>query len=204
MTAMSSPSNAPGTRERLIQAMSNGLQIGGFHGVALNDLLTQAQAPKGVLYHHFPGGKVDLAVAAIRAFVTHVKTALDGLQATHGDPFQVIGAWLEQAQKALEQGAFERTCPLASVALDSTAEDVVLRQAVARGFAEIREYLESLLEQAGVTGPRASALAILLVSGYEGALIQARVAGSVTPLEETSTLLLEMLRLELTTKVRSK
>jgi TetR/AcrR family transcriptional repressor of lmrAB and yxaGH operons len=45
--------------------MLTALRTKGFHGVGLSELLAQAQAPKGVLYHHFPGGKTELAVAAI-------------------------------------------------------------------------------------------------------------------------------------------
>ena len=52
------------TRERLIAAMSDLLERRGFHGVGLSELLAQAQAPKGVLYHHFPGGKTALMKAA--------------------------------------------------------------------------------------------------------------------------------------------
>ncbi len=32
--------------------------------MGLNDLLADADAPKGSLYHHFPNGKADLALAA--------------------------------------------------------------------------------------------------------------------------------------------
>ena len=57
------------TRTRLITAMADALQRRGLHGVGLNEILRDAQAPKGVLYHHFPGGKTELAVAAIQAIV---------------------------------------------------------------------------------------------------------------------------------------
>ena len=60
-----SPATPPGTRDRLIAAMTDALRRRGFHGVGVSDILQQAGAPKGVLYHHFPGGKAELAVAAI-------------------------------------------------------------------------------------------------------------------------------------------
>ena len=37
--------------------MLGALRRKGYHGVGLNELLADANAPKGVLYHHFPGGK---------------------------------------------------------------------------------------------------------------------------------------------------
>ena len=59
----------PGTRDRLIGAMLQALSTRGLHGVGINELLVAARAPKGVLYHHFPGGKTELAVATIEQLV---------------------------------------------------------------------------------------------------------------------------------------
>lgn len=193
----------PGTRERLIAAMADLLQRRGFHGVGLSDVLAQARAPKGVLYHHFPGGKVELAVAAIQAAVAYMKASFDRLQAANDDPVQVLRAWLEHAQKQLEQSAFERGCPLATVALESTADDHILRQALAQGFGEIRERLTRLLSQAGVTPAKAAQLSTLLVAAYEGALIQSRVTGTVQPVKDIAEMLLEWVRLEIKPKDRS-
>lgn len=52
------------TKDRLIRSAANLFRTRGYHGVGLNDLLADAKAPKGSLYHHFPDGKSDLALAA--------------------------------------------------------------------------------------------------------------------------------------------
>jgi len=52
------------TKDRLIQAAADLFRRRGYHGVGLAELLTAADAPKGSLYHHFPNGKSDLALAA--------------------------------------------------------------------------------------------------------------------------------------------
>lgn len=52
------------TKDRLIRSAANLFRVHGYHGVGLNDLLAEAKAPKGSLYHHFPKGKPDLARAA--------------------------------------------------------------------------------------------------------------------------------------------
>lgn len=56
---------------------------------------------------------------------------------------------------------------------------------MARGFALLRERLAQVLVQAGVNVARASGLAALVVSAYEGALMQARVAGDTQALRAT-------------------
>lgn len=52
------------TKDRLIRAAAQLFRTRGYHGVGLTDLLSEAGAPKGSLYHHFPSGKADLALAA--------------------------------------------------------------------------------------------------------------------------------------------
>ena len=52
------------TKDRLIHSAAVLFRTRGYHGVGLADLLADAKAPKGSLYHHFPNGKSDLAMAA--------------------------------------------------------------------------------------------------------------------------------------------
>ncbi len=38
----------------------------GYHATGLNDILELARAPKGSMYHHFPGGKEAIGVCVIQ------------------------------------------------------------------------------------------------------------------------------------------
>lgn len=80
------------------------------------------------------------------------------------------------------------------MALESTAADQQLREALERGFSAIREELARTFVLAGLTRARARKFATLVVSAYEGALLQARIAGDLKPAKDTIDLLLEMLR----------
>ncbi len=164
--------------------MQHALQHRGLHGIGLNELLTQAKVPKGVLYHHFPGGKVALAVAAIQGTCERLTLLLDRHIQAQSDPAQVLGRWLDAALAQLEQSGFERGCPLATVALESTRDDTALRQALADAFAILRSRIAALLEASSVPAQQAQGMAALLVAAYEGALMQARVAGHAGPMRD--------------------
>lgn len=185
---------APGTRDRLIAAMRESLQRRGLHGVGLADILARADAPKGVLYHHFPGGKTELAIAAIQATAAELGTALDQLMQREPDPAKAMQAWIQGALKRLEASRFERGCPLATVALESTADDPALRTALAEAFATMRGHLATALQRAGHDADGAAALAALIVAAYEGGLLQARVAQSLEPLVLATRSLLTLLQ----------
>lgn len=198
MLRMNEPSEASlPTRERLIAAMLHMLPRKGYHGVGLAELLAHAQAPKGVLYHHFPGGKSALAVAAIDAVVVQLVASLDALMALHTDPVDALAVWMGAAQKRLANSQYERGCPLATIALETTPDDVDIRRALAHGFTAIREHLALKLLAAGLAAEPAREMAALMVSAYEGALLQARVAEHTESMQRTVQALLPWLRLSL-------
>jgi TetR/AcrR family transcriptional repressor of lmrAB and yxaGH operons len=125
--------------------------------------------------------------------------ALDRLLLSEPDPSRALAGWMGSAQKTLAASAFEAGCPLATIALESTPEDTAIRQALADGFAAQRERLSLGLQQAGIDRGRAAGLAALIVSAYEGALVQARVAGGVEVMRRTTDALAELLRQSLPT-----
>lgn len=190
----SSQEAAPGTRERLIAAMLHALKRKGYHGVGLAELLEHASAPKGVLYHHFPGGKAALAVAAIETVTSQMTAGLERLMQRSASPLDALSTWMAAGQKLLATSSFETGCPLATVALESGANDMAIRQALARAFEALRTALASSLRNAGIAADDARNLAALIVSAYEGALLQSRVAGSVDTMSHTSDALLQLVR----------
>ncbi|HEY1028762.1 MAG TPA: TetR/AcrR family transcriptional regulator [Pseudomonas sp.] len=180
------------TRDKLIDAMIDALQRKGLHGVGLNELLASAGAPKGSLYHHFPGGKTELAVAAIEHVGQRAEQAFVSLFQRQPDPLDALATWLQSALGQLQDSAFERGCPLAAVALESGPEDGEIRAALADAFSAIRQALQRQLQRQGY--PQPQGLAALFVALYEGGLLQARVAGSSEPLQQAVHTLLLLIR----------
>jgi TetR/AcrR family transcriptional regulator, lmrAB and yxaGH operons repressor len=171
-----------GTRERLIRAMGEALQRCGMNGIGLTELLAAAQAPKGVLYHHFPGGKTELTVATIHFTAERMLARLDRLLGSEADPITALTTWMGAAQARLGDSGFETGCPLATVALETTATDTELRDALAAAFGAIRARLAEALVRSGQPKATADGLAALIVSAYEGGLLQARVERSLEPM----------------------
>jgi TetR/AcrR family transcriptional repressor of lmrAB and yxaGH operons len=185
----------PGTRERLIAAMTDALRRRGLHGMGLAELLARADAPKGVLYHHFPGGKTELALVAIDDVMDRMLRGLDTLLAQSPDPIAALRQWMTGATARLRDTGFECGCPLATVALESTTHDPQLRAALGRAFARMRDRIAQSLEQGGESPESAQGLAALIVAAYEGGLLQARVAQSTQPIEQATDTLLALLTL---------
>jgi TetR/AcrR family transcriptional regulator, lmrAB and yxaGH operons repressor len=189
-----SPPSGAGTRARLVSSMVNLLQRRGLVGAGLTEILHDAEAPKGVLYYHFPGGKVELAIAAIEASVDWLVGALDDTLAKFDDPLDAFEHWIAKSGRRLTRTTFERGCPLAAVSLESSPHDKAMRAALAKAFATLRDRLASALVSHGYPHSEADGAAALLVAAYEGGLMQARVAGSIYPLMTACSTLVTLLR----------
>jgi TetR/AcrR family transcriptional repressor of lmrAB and yxaGH operons len=191
---MTKETASTGTRDRLIAAMVDALRHRGYHGVGISELLASAQTPKGVLYHHFPGGKSELAVKAIEAVAEQLGSALEQLIQLRADPVVATTLWMGSAQKMLEESNFHAGCPLATIALESTGEDAEIRVALNNAFALLRAKISQILGAFGMPDPTARATASLIVSAYEGALLQSRVAENGDIMRETTEALIGLIR----------
>ena len=185
----------PDARQRLIGAMIDAMQRRGLHGSGLTELLAAAQAPKGVLYHHFPGGKTELAVAAVEATVERLCDLLDQRMGAGNEPAAALMSWIHGAQKRLAASGYERGCPLATIALETTADDVEIRAALGAGFDRVRVRIAAALVDAGYDSGVANSLSALILAAYEGGLLQARAAGTAEPMNLVGEALLSLLTL---------
>ena len=69
------------TDERIVQAMAELLRLQGYAGTGIKQLAQASGAPVGSIYHHFPGGKAEIAARVLRttgaAYIQLVPLLLD-------------------------------------------------------------------------------------------------------------------------------
>jgi TetR/AcrR family transcriptional regulator, lmrAB and yxaGH operons repressor len=185
--------DAVDSRTRLIGAMQEALQVQGFAATGLSALLERAQAPKGVLYHHFPGGKLALAEAALEASGARVLAALEQLFARVPDPADALNVWTNQAAQTLKRSGFARGCPLATVALETAAREPLLAAVVERQFSAMTARIAEQMVRVGHAPEVARSFATLAVAAYEGGLLLARAARDLNPFLTTMHTLIQSL-----------
>ncbi len=197
---MSESTPEPDTKTRLIAAMQHALRTTGYHGTGVTEILEQAGAPKGVLYHHFPQGKAALAAAAISHTAARMNKEML-LIFQSAAPLRGLEALLQHSIQSLINSDFKAGCPLASATLDATTEPV-LQLAVKQGFESWQITIADGLTAMGLTSARASLLASLLLATYEGALLLARAHQEPELIEHTASALLDFIRAELPAQAR--
>jgi AcrR family transcriptional regulator len=152
----------------------------GIEGTSFADVIEQSGAPRGSIYHHFPGGKAQLAEET-----THYAGELiaGGLAAalSEKDPATALARFVESWRNVLTDGDFAG-CPIVAATLEGDRSPGA-RDRAGAAFARWQELLAGALEGHGVTAERAASLATIAISAIEGAIVLSRAERSVAPLE---------------------
>lgn len=168
-------------RERLLEGAGRLLAEKGYAGMELRDVAERGSAPRGSIYHHFPGGKAQLAAEAAAADGRFIRKAIEdslaerGLRAT----LATFGAMFRRAAADHPERI---GCPVAAAAL-AQPEDPALAAAATAAFQSWEAAIATALEGEGVEPDRAATFAALVVSTIEGALVRTRAAGDHAPLD---------------------
>ena len=184
---------ASGSKERIEAVSADLLARHGYNGMGLKALSQAAGLPYGSIYHHFPGGKEEIAASAIDSLGTVVAQLLESLF-TRLPPDRAVGAMFDYMAGRLEASDWADGCPIGTPAQDGAADSAVVRRACDVALGHMVTAIGAALIEAGVAEPRAHDLATAVVAGYEGATILARVQRSAAPLHATAAIMASLLR----------
>jgi TetR/AcrR family transcriptional regulator, lmrAB and yxaGH operons repressor len=162
---------ASDTRDRLIRTTSRLLRKQGYAATGLNQVMAEAEAPKGSMYFHFPGGKEELAAAALDHFSGRIGDAMAATLASSESVEVAVARMFDDEIAWLERTDFTEGCAVAAVALDSAGEHPALAAATERGLAGWLDLFTSALEAEGRPADEARRLASLIVVALEGIVV---------------------------------
>ena len=170
------------TRERILDVSTDLFRRQGLAGTGIKQILRESNAPFGSLYHHFPGGKDELAAETIkRAGAQYAELVGEKLLAGPDLVTNIRDAFRSAGQTLVETD-YADACPIETVALEVASTNEPLRLATAEVFESWLLGLSALLESAGVERSAARPLAHVILSALEGAFVFARAARSTDAL----------------------
>jgi len=184
---------ASDTRNRLVRTTSRLLRKQGYGATGLNQVMAEAQAPKGSMYFHFPGGKEELAAAAVDYFAERAMRRLDsGLEeaATVGE---AVAPFFDDYIGHLLRTDFAEGCAVATVALDAAAGHDLLATATGRALRGWIDRFAEALEAEGRSPAEAHGLATLIIAAIEGTIVIGKGERSIEPLVAVQAVLRDLL-----------
>ena len=180
-------------RTDAIEAAARLFDRAGYHGAGLAEILETSGAPRGSFYFHFPGGKEELGVEAIRNAGAQVRAMIERSAAKDPDPAAMVGRVSRALARWLEASDYTQGCAVSNVALETANGLPALRAACQEQYDSWIEVLRGPYKAAGISPREATRLARTTLAGLEGALLLCRASRSTDPLRDVTRTLSELL-----------
>ncbi|MBV1707225.1 MAG: TetR/AcrR family transcriptional regulator [Hyphomicrobiales bacterium] len=158
----------------------------GLQRTSFSEIIQASGAPRGSLYHHFPGGKDELVLAALDAAGAWAMQQVEAAPAA--SPLDVAKAFIDLWRGVLARSDFAAGCAIAAVTVAAETPDIIMRAAAI--FSNWRARLAAQFARQGMGEDHAAGLATLLIAACEGAVLLARAERSMAPFERTADMLL--------------
>jgi AcrR family transcriptional regulator len=187
-----------GMKRRLLDVAAAAFQSRGYHATSMHDIMRDAGATGGALYHHFTTKKaLGLAVIQERVAkaveetwiqpVTSARSATDGILAV----FKQVAAELDERGSVLG-------CPLSNLALELSLADPDFRIAVQNVFETGRRAIVQKLRLDQAAGALAEldpeGFATFVVASFSGAMALAKADQNTRPIKACAQQLARIMR----------
>ncbi len=165
-------------RERIVDMAMRLFSRRGYAAVGLNEILDKSGAPKGSLYYYFPGGKEELAAAAVKRGADLFVATVEEIVAAAPSTAQAVRRVGRTLAQWMEQSKFRDGSPITAVTLEMAPSVESLRLACEDGYGAWQDVMAAALRRDGIPAARARDLAAWIAASLEGALILARAEAS--------------------------
>src|ERR1700694_4303547 len=106
----------------------------GYHGTALHDILDAGGSPRGSLYFPFPKGREKIGEASLTLAGEAVRAAIAKAAETSENADVFLTRIARGMASDLEKSNFSEGCPIATTALETSAQSEVLGAATRSAF----------------------------------------------------------------------
>lgn len=176
-------------REKIIAAGVEIVAVSGFNATGIDAILKAAGVPKGSFYHHF-GTKENFGIEVINLFAENYTKKLHCyLDDETLPPLQRIRRYLEESIERTVQDNFSKGCLIGNLGQELAAQSERFRCRLEEVFHDWLGLFARCLHEAQKSGELnpgldPQLLAGFLLSGWEGAILRAKVMRSPEPLKQ--------------------
>ena len=172
------------TRSTMLLSAVEVLRERGAAGVTIDAVLTRSGAPRGSVYHHFPGGRAEILREALRLSGEEITAKIDaaaGIGIT-----ALLRQFVELWEDALTDSEFSAGCPVLAAAVGSGEDEQQLAAEAGEIFRRWRQAAAETFAREGFGPAESTALAHTTIAALEGAAVLCRSARSLDPLHDVA------------------
>ena len=181
--------NKRDTRSEIVRIGTDLISRQGYTATGIDAVLREAGIPKGSFYHFFKS-KEEFGLAVINNFAERYDNRLEiFLNDDEVTPLNRIRNYLETGLARLEQNLCSKGCLIGNLGQELADSNERFRSRLDEIFASWKERFAVCLEKARQTGELSEAvdpalLASFVLSGWEGAILRAKVMKSPQPIRD--------------------
>jgi TetR/AcrR family transcriptional repressor of lmrAB and yxaGH operons len=170
----------PSSKTRMIRAALDLLSQSGLSALEVKEVAAASAASSSAVQRSFPGGKLELAAAALREAEQGMAQWFHSVFHQRKPIAEKVELLFTDAARNVEASGFTKGCPAASVTLDIDRDAEELRAVCRAVFASWQDVIATGLDE--VPKAERSEAAELILATLEGALILSRAAATKEPL----------------------
>lgn len=171
---MSQHSNA---KNELIEIASNLFAKKGYNATGLSEIISESGITKGGLYYHFPGGKEELAIEALRYSESKIVEHLQTIISSNENPYEAIAANYRNMADEIDQNKTLQDMSIGLIALETYGSNDKIREVCDHIFNHIKKiYYDSFIRY-GYDEKRAEEMSEMVYAMTEGGLLISLTSG---------------------------
>ncbi len=163
--------------------MGESMRVRGYSASGITGVLAEAGAPNGSLYHHFVGGKRDVAGYSLRRMGQAYEELLTGLLADHRSLADAVESVFAAAASYMKESGWLNMCPVSTVAGEVASCELELRRVLAEIFESWTEHGVRSVQAYGLSAEAARRCTLAMIAALEGSFVLARTVRSTEPVE---------------------
>ncbi|MGQ0533167.1 MAG: TetR/AcrR family transcriptional regulator [Caulobacteraceae bacterium] len=168
-------------REDMLAAAVELFRARGYEGVGVAELLAKANAPRGSLYFHFPGGKEQIGAEVVERVGAVVARRFRELNDSGVDMRTFIERVFKTTARESKERDYHASCPMAAIATGFGAGNPKLAAAVRDAFVSWEREIAAAAETRGMNAANAALFASAFLAAMEGAFIISKAQRSSAP-----------------------
>ena len=185
-------------RDKLIKVGSQIVTLQGYKAASINEILTAANVPKGSFYYYF-SSKEDFGLAIIENLAWQYQNKLESfLQDEQFSPLSRLRNLFESKIADMESCQCTDGCSIGNLAQELSTQNELFRNRLNQIFIDWERHFFICLTAAYRAGEIADDaylqdIAKFILSGWEGAILRAKVTKSVVPMKNFVRILFEQI-----------
>ena len=164
----------------MLESAAQVLRERGAAAVTVDEVLARSGAPRGSVYHHFPGGRAQILREALEYAGREITASID--EAAGESAAALLRLFVQFWEQCLIDSDYQAGCPVLAAAVGSGEDEQQLSASAGAIFSRWREASRQAYLREGFEATDAAALADTTISAMEGAVVLCRSTRSLEPL----------------------